>query len=507
MERWEAIEDAYHIAHDLVDEARTRFLQERCGSDAAMRRQIEVLLAQDKRLSNFLDPPAVDLAADARLRFGNAADLTGLRVGPYEVLEFIGSGGMGDVYRARDTRLGRDVALKTLPFHSAIESDRPARFEREARVLASLNHPNIAAIYGVEELAPSAGPGQAVVRALALELVEGPTLAERIVEGPIPVDEAVSIARQIAEAIAAAHERAIVHRDLKPANIKLRPDGLVKVLDFGLAKVLEPLAEAATAPSHTSHPAITDVGLILGTAAYMSPEQARGRPTDKRSDVWAFGCVLYEMLTGRRAFAAEDVGDTLAAVLRGAPDWTLLPNRMPTSVRTLIEGCLQKDSRERIADISVTRFLLTDRLIEAVAAPQMASRVSRWRRAAASAAVAAIGATLGGIVVWRATTSLYSNATNEPQVRFEVAAPRGTAFGTREQPISPVISPDGTRLVFRVLRQGEPLLAIRAIDAPDAQVLPGTAALEAQVLAGTEGPGSGSGHQTAARSRSSPAES
>jgi serine/threonine protein kinase len=470
MERWEAIEDAYHIAHDLGDEARTRFLQERCGSDAAMRRQIEVLLAQDKSLSNFLDPPAVNLAADARLRFGNAADLTGLRVGPYEVLELIGSGGMGDVYRARDTRLGRDVALKTLPPHSAIESDRLARFEREAQVLASLNHPNIAAIYGLEELTPSAGPGQAVVRAIALELVEGPTLAERIMQGPIPVDEAVSIARQIAEALAAAHERAIVHRDLKPANIKVRPDGLVKVLDFGLAKALEPVSDGSVAPAS---PAITEIGVVLGTAAYMSPEQAKGRTADTRSDLWAFGCVLYEMLTGARAFPGEDVSDTLAAVLRHEPDLTRLPAAVPPSIRTLIEGCLQKDRGQCVADTFAARFLLSEPQSIAVTT-SIPARQAWWKRAAPFVTTAVVAAAFTGIVAWGVQRSTSSGATNAHAVRFLVGAPRGTSFGTRENPSIPRISPNGTLLVFRVLRQGEPVLAVQPLDAIEARVLPGT---------------------------------
>jgi len=245
----------------------------------------------------------------------------GTRLGAYEVLALIGAGGMGEVYRARDTKLGRDVALKILPELFASDPDRLARFQREAQVLASLNHPNIAAIYGLEH---SDG-----VRALVLELVEGPTLAERL-EGlrakgsGLPLDEALPIAKQIAEALEAAHEQGIIHRDLKPANIKLRPDGVVKVLDFGLAKALEPasgISAGVTAlPTITSPAMMTRMGVILGTAAYMAPEQAKGRPADRRSDVWAFGCVLYEMLTGKRAFEGEDISDTLAAVLRGEPN-------------------------------------------------------------------------------------------------------------------------------------------------------------------------------------------
>src|SRR5262245_45210823 len=242
----------------------------------------------------------------------------GARLGPYEVTALIGEGGMGKVWRAHHTALNRDDALKVLPEAFASDPDRLARFRREAQVLASLNHPNIAHVYGLEQ-----ADG---VQALVMELVEGPTLADRIAQGPIPVDEALPIAKQIAEALEAAHEQGIVHRDLKPANIKVRPDGTVKVLDFGLAKLTESTAGATATPSAqsmaptiTSPALVSGVGVLMGTAAYMSPEQAKGKPADKRSDVWAFGAVLYEMLTGKRAFEGEDVSDTLAAILRGEP--------------------------------------------------------------------------------------------------------------------------------------------------------------------------------------------
>src|SRR5712671_1659320 len=242
-----------------------------------------------------------------------------MRLGVYEVTAPIGAGGMGEVYRARDTKLNRDVALKILPAAFASDPDRMARFQREAQTLAALNHPNVAHIHGLEE---SDG-----VRALVMELVEGEDLAQRIARGAIPIDEALPIAKQIAEALEAAHEQGIIHRDLKPANIKVRDDGTVKVLDFGLAKALDVVPAAgdlSDSPTMTS-PAMTGMGVILGTAAYMSPEQAKGKPADKRSDIWAFGCVLYEMLTGRRAFAGDDVSDVFASVLAREPDWTRLP--------------------------------------------------------------------------------------------------------------------------------------------------------------------------------------
>ena len=322
----------------------------------------------------------------------------GTRFGAYEVLAVLGAGGMGEVYRARDGRLNRDVALKILPAPFALDPDRLARFKREAQVLASLNHPNIAAIHGVEE-----ADG---VQGLILELVDGATLGERIERGPIPLDDALPIARQIAEALEAAHEQGIIHRDLKPANISVRPDGTVKVLDFGLAKALDPAealrADIAASPTITS-PALTQMGVILGTAAYLSPEQIKGRPADKRSDVWAFGVVLFELLSGRRAFAGDDVSDTLAAVLRQDVDVAMLPPATPPAVRHLVSRCLDRDVRHRLRDIGEARIALDDQLrtgrVEAPTRLQPAAPAPLWRRVvpvaiaiALTAAVSAAGA-------------------------------------------------------------------------------------------------------------------
>ena len=277
----------------------------------------------------------------------------GIRLGVYEVTAQIGEGGMGQVYRAHDTKLNRDVALKVLPDAFASDPDRLARFTREARALASLNHTNIAHIHGLEE---SSG-----VRALVMELVEGPTLADRIAHGPIPIDEALPIAKQIADALEAAHEQGIIHRDLKPANIKVRPDGTVKVLDFGLAKAMEPAAAAvpgmSMSPTITT-PAMTQAGIILGTAAYMSPEQARGKIVDKRADIWAFGAVLFEMLTGERAFAGDDLSITLASVVMKDPTWAALAPATPWGVQQLLRRCLVKDPRQRIRDMGDVRLAL-----------------------------------------------------------------------------------------------------------------------------------------------------
>ena len=286
-------------------------------------------------------------------------------MGIYKLGPLLGAGGMGEVYRARDTKLGRDVAIKILPAHFVSDPDRRARLEREARLLARLNHPHIGAIYGLDDTDD--------VLALVLELVEGDTLAERIARGPVPLKEAIAIAQQIADALGAAHERGIVHRDLKPANIKLTPDGTVKVLDFGIARAT-PVSEAGP-PVPTMTFDHTVPGMILGTAAYMSPEQARGKSVDRRTDIWAFGCVLYEMLSGRRPFAGDTVSDTIAAILDREPELSALPERTPPSLRTVIRRCLEKDSRQRLQDIGDARLELQE--LSTGVAPPAAARSDR----------------------------------------------------------------------------------------------------------------------------------
>jgi eukaryotic-like serine/threonine-protein kinase len=400
----------------------------------------------------------------------------GMRLGSYEVAAPIGAGGMGEVYRARDTKLNRDVALKILPAEFTVDGDRLARFKREAQVLASLNHPNIAAIYGLEE---SDG-----VQALVLELVDGSTLGERIAQGAIPLDDALPIARQIADALEAAHEQGIVHRDLKPANIKVRPDGTVKVLDFGLAKALEAPAGAGTSatmsPTITT-PAMTQAGVILGTAAYMSPEQAKGRPADRRSDIWAFGCVLFEMLTGRRAFEGDDVSDTLAAVLRGEPDWALLPASTPTHIKKLLRRCVQKDPRKRLPHIAVARLDMDEpdaADVDTTAAPP---RRPLWIRAAPYVAAIAATIVVTALVLRRADVA----TTAQPVQRLTITFPPTAAFQAANQSsvaANPVttgtfaISPDGSRIVY--VGQGAPngarSLFVRFLDQLDPRPLPGT---------------------------------
>jgi eukaryotic-like serine/threonine-protein kinase len=380
----------------------------------------------------------------------------------------IGVGGMGEVYRATDTNLKRSVAIKVLPDSVATDAERLARFQREAEVLASLNHPNIAAIYGLER---SGG-----MTALVLELVEGPTVADRIAQGAIPVDEALSIVKQIAEALEAAHERGIIHRDLKPANIKAHNDGTVKVLDFGLAKALAPEPWSATAvnvlpsPTITSPAAMTGAGILLGTAAYMSPEQARGRPADKRSDVWSFGCVLYEMLTGRRAFDGDDVTETIAAVVRDQPDWTLLPPGVPEHVRLLLKKCLEKDRRTRLSDIAVARFLLAESLPSTAAST--GSPRSR-RLLPAIAAMAALGVAMVAVGAWLGAR--FTSRQAPSPVRF-VLAPQEVPLFLQGFDRDIVISPDGSDIVYRSTTgsAGGSVFAVRGINDLTPRVLGGT---------------------------------
>jgi serine/threonine-protein kinase len=392
----------------------------------------------------------------------------GTRLGVYEVTAPIGEGGMGQVYRARDTRLDRDVALKVLPDSFADDAERLARFTREAQILASLNHPNIAHIHGLEE---SGG-----VRALVMELVPGEDLSQRIARGAIPPDEALPIAKQIAEALEAAHAQGIIHRDLKPANIRVRPDGTVKVLDFGLGKAMEPAGGApdvSHSPTITRPPMMTGVGVTLGTAAYMSPEQARGKTVDKRTDIWAFGAVLFEMLTGKRAFDGEDMGETLAAVLRAEPDWNAVPPDVAFPVRTLLRGCLEKDPRQRIGDISAALFVLrhqaTSAANEGTATADPYLRGDRRRVAFFAMAAFILGAAVAGTGAWLRTRSALPSV-----VRTTITASGPTALTLSGVDRDVAITPDGSRVVYR----GNNQLLVRALNQLQPMVLSGLGAPE-----------------------------
>jgi eukaryotic-like serine/threonine-protein kinase len=397
----------------------------------------------------------------------------GTRLGAYEITAQIGAGGMGEVYRAKDTKLGRGVALKVLPASFTDDAERVARFRREAQVLASLNHPHIGGIYGLEDASG--------VTALVLELVEGPTLADRIAEGPILLDEALPIAKQIAEALEAAHEQGIIHRDLKPANIKVRPDGMVKVLDFGLAKLVETkgihgqpaVAPVSESPTITT-PAVTQAGMILGTAAYMAPEQIKGAAVDRRVDIWAFGAAFYEMLSGRRAFKGDDVSDTLAAVLRQDVDWSALPAHTPAPVRRLIARCLERDVKRRLRDIGEARIALDESPAGAIRMGAVEededalTRASRpwWRRAMPPAIAAIVTGTLAGTTVWY----LNRGPSLPPMVtRLSLDLPDGQTFtGTTRHIVA--ISPDGTQMIYVANNR----LYVRSMAQLDARPVQGT---------------------------------
>ena len=348
---------------------------------------------------------------------------------------------MGQVYRATDTELGREVALKILPAAFADDPDRLARFQREAQVLASLNHPGIAAIYGIEKNEDT--------QALVLELVEGPTLADRIAQGPIPVDEALPIAKQIAEALEAAHEGGVIHRDLKPANIKVREDGTVKVLDFGLAKALDTTPQGDPSQSPTLTAAATQMGVIMGTAAYMSPEQARGKPVDKRADIWAFGCVLYEVLTGQRAFEGEDVSLTLSAVLQREPTWETLASSTPVAIRRLLRRCLAKDVKQRLRDIGEARVVLAEDvhtdIVEGSGAPSSTAS-GRLRLGPASIAGAVILIAAGAFFAGSSFPAPGPSTIRSPR-HLALAAPVGVDLSYRIRP-SLAISPDSRRIAY-----------------------------------------------------------
>jgi eukaryotic-like serine/threonine-protein kinase len=446
-DRWRQVADVYDSALEREPAARKAFLAEACRNDSDLRREVESLLAQEHTSlvvdQDMLAVAAVVLDGVSRLQPGTT-------LGPYRVEALIGAGGMGEVYRAHDAKLNRDIALKVLPESFTNDADRLARFTREATLLASLNHPNIAAIYGFEDSGD--------VHALVLELVEGPTLADRIARDPLALPEVLTIARQIAAALAAAHEHGVIHRDLKPANIKVCDDGTVKVLDFGLAKPVQdarstqpadgPASSPSPSPSIRS-PVVTALGVMLGTAAYMSPEQVKGRAAGKRSDVWAFGCVLFEMLTRKRAFDGDDVSETFASVLKSEPNWTALPNDTPAAIRRLLRRSLEKDPRRRLSDMADARLEIdeAEALAGAGAAPEPRPGVStRAQRALPWAIAGALAvAFISTIVLWSPWRDASFPVSQHLSVDLGTDAFLG---GSPGGVLQFAISPDGSMLAF-----------------------------------------------------------
>ena len=384
----------------------------------------------------------------------------GARFGAYAVRSLIGAGGMGEVYRAHDSRLGRDVALKVLPEAFVADSDRLARFKREAHLLASLNHPNIAAIYGLEEAEGTP--------ALVLELVEGPTLAEQLAQGPLPFEDALAVARQIASALDGAHEQGVVHRDLKPANIKVRGDGTVKVLDFGLAKALDrDTAPSDASMSPTLSLAGTRVGMILGTAAYMAPEQARGKVVDKRADIWAFGCVLFEMLAGRKPFDGSDVSEILAGVIKSDPAWALLPAETPAAVRRLLTRCLQKDPKRRLRDVGDAALEIDEALAAGAVdgAAHASGPRSRERPAWAVMLLVAVTAAVALTMAMRSTPSA------APELRLQIDTPPPASIALA---MGFSVSPDGGTVAFQGRGETAAQIFVRRLGSESAEPVPNT---------------------------------
>jgi serine/threonine protein kinase/Tol biopolymer transport system component len=464
-DQWRRICAVLDRVMDAPVDAQASVLTDTCRTEGVSLDDVARFIVDEQGSSGFLTAidPAVVSSALAPWT-ASAALAPGTRFGVYEVLEPLGAGGMGEVYLARDTRLNRDVALKVLPQRFIDNRDRLARFTREAQMLASVSHPNIAAIHGLEDIHG--------VQALVLELVAGSTLAERLSRGPLPLDEALPIAHQIAEALEAAHEHGIIHCDLKPGNIKLRPDGLVKVLDFGVATFFAAETsgtDAGMSSSDSANPP-AHMGLIAGTAAYMSPEQARGTAVDRRTDIWAFGCVVFEMLTGRRPFVAESAPATVALILTEAPDWTLLSANTPAPIRRLLQRCLTRDRKRRLADAADARLELEE--AQAPESPADGKRMAPSTPRAAWVVPSVVAAFLTAIALTSAWT-WWRSSSAEPLTTIRFSLPRLT-----NRPSVPALSPDGSMLAFQVQGAGNPLpdrrIYLRAMDELEAEPVAGT---------------------------------
>jgi serine/threonine protein kinase len=443
-ERWRQVDKIFRDLIEQTPEQRALFLDRLCADDPSLKKELEELIQAYERSGSFLDSPAP---------VSVSGSLVGRTLGSFEVKALIGSGGMGEVYRAWDSKLKRDVAIKVLPPHLIRDAERIARFQREAEVLASLNHPHIGVIYDLMQVSDS--------RFLVLELVEGDTLADQITGGRIPIDAALPIAKQIAEALEAAHERGIIHRDLKPANIKITSDGVVKVLDFGLAKVCA--SKSTTLPEAPTKVTASAQGMFFGTAAYMSPEQVKGLEADRTSDVWAFGCVLYEMLTGHAVFKGKTVGEIFEAVFKLEPDWHELPQETPESIRRLLRRCLQKDRKLRFHDMSDVRIEIEDAPSRA-SSDFVTSLTGRRSERLAWVTLLTVVTLIAVEYMVRTTRPL----PDSPEMRVEITTPPAS------DPSSVAISPDGGNIVFEARIDGHSQLWLRALNSNSSRPLPGT---------------------------------
>ena len=451
---WNRVVELFELATQRGPDERAAFLQQACAGDRDLCRQVEALLAEAQHPQALpIDEPVGAAIADLLAEEDEA--LVGTQFGPYRIESLLGAGGMGEVYRATDTSLGRQVAIKVLPPTFASDPERVARFRREAQILASLNHPNIGAIYGLERMEGT----DSHTLGLVLELIDGPTLAETLAAGRLSPDDAFAIARQIASALEAAHEQGIVHRDLKPGNIKVRGDGTVKVLDFGLAKAPEK-EEPFDAKTRGDTP-LTAVGDILGTAAYMSPEQASGKPVDKRSDVWSFGCVIYEMLTGSRAFGGGAPAEVVASVLAREPDWTRLPLNLQPGLEPYIRRCLHKNPKQRIADVQDLRLALEGVFESGASTPAAPGRAAGLRRLAFPVAAGLVVAVAASAVTWLAGRS--GEAALPRVTRLQITPPAAAALTVSGDFRNLAITPDGARVIY-VGDAGRQLF-VRAMDA------------------------------------------
>jgi serine/threonine protein kinase/Tol biopolymer transport system component len=460
-DRWEQIQELYHATLERRPSERAAFLAQACADDHGLRGEVESLLAHEGQADGLLEKPAWKHVDAGETTSGPQALATGTQIGVYRIVHLLGVGGMGEVYRATDTKLHRDVAVKVLPSEYADQSEWLSRFHREARALAALNHPCIAAIYGLEE---SGG-----LSALAMELAEGPTLAARIAFGPIPPESSLRIAGQIAEALEYAHERGIVHRDLKPANVKVTPEGAVKILDFGLALA----TRRSVAPNDMTDPptmTATRPGAIVGTPGYMPPEQATGAPVDRRADIWAFGVVLFEMLSGRRLYPQSSITEKLAAVLRDEPRWGELPQNTPAAIRALLRRCLERDAKRRLRDIGEARITIEDCLAGRSDAPGVEHAPRRRLSPVAVTAVLAAALIVGGVEFTRLRSP---ERPPPPQtVRFRLPVPAGMTLAASK---SFSLSPDGRTLAYLASDTDQILRVwVQPLDSLEPRMLPGT---------------------------------